>query len=135
MRTSRLPPIREPVWLGRRHARDDPATGDAGRECTGRRPPDVPSSGVRAPPAAAGRGAREAARGDEPGGEDDVTVPGGELLVYRSDDGRTQVQLRAVQGTVRLTQAQIAELYATSVPNIAQIMRRPWTTGGDRGNH
>lgn len=50
--------------------------------------------------------------------------PGGELVVYRTDDGRTQVQLRAVQGTVWLTQAQIAELYATSVPNIAQIMRR-----------
>jgi hypothetical protein len=50
--------------------------------------------------------------------------PGGELVVYRSDDGRTQVQLRAVQGTVWLTQAQMAELYATSVSNIAHIIRR-----------
>lgn len=49
---------------------------------------------------------------------------GGELVVYRSKDGQTQVQLRAVEGTVWLTQAQIAELYGTSVPNIAQIMRR-----------
>jgi hypothetical protein len=47
-----------------------------------------------------------------------------EPAVYRSDDGRRQVQLRAVQGTVWLTQAQIAELYDTSVPNIVQIMRR-----------
>jgi len=53
-----------------------------------------------------------------------MTEPAGELVVYRSDDGRTQVQLRAVQGTVWLTQAQMAELYDTSVPNIAQIMRR-----------
>ena len=49
---------------------------------------------------------------------------GGELVVYRSEDGRTHVQLHAVEGTVWLTQAQIAELYDTSVPNIAQIMRR-----------
>lgn len=48
----------------------------------------------------------------------------GELVVYRSDDGRTHVQLRAVEGTVWLTQAQIAELYDTSVSNIAHIMRR-----------
>ena len=49
---------------------------------------------------------------------------GGELVVYRSEDGSTHVQLRAVEGTVWLTQAQIAELYDTSVSNIAHIMRR-----------
>lgn len=48
----------------------------------------------------------------------------GELVVYRSADGRTHVQLRAVEGTIWLTQAQIAELYGTSVSNIAHIMRR-----------
>ncbi|MGQ0573444.1 MAG: RhuM family protein [Pseudonocardia sp.] len=53
-----------------------------------------------------------------------MTEPGGELVVYRSDDGRTQVQLRAVRGTVWLTQAEIADLYATSVSNVAHIMRR-----------
>lgn len=53
-----------------------------------------------------------------------MTGPGGELVVYRSDDGRTQVQLRAVRGTVWLTQAQIADLYDTSVSNVAHIVRR-----------
>ena len=53
-----------------------------------------------------------------------MTEPAGELVVYRSEDGRTQVQLRAVQGTVWLTQAQLAELYSTSVQNIGQIIRR-----------
>ena len=48
----------------------------------------------------------------------------GELVVYRSEDGRTHVQLRAVEGTIWLTQAQMAELYDTSVPNIVQIIRR-----------
>jgi len=53
-----------------------------------------------------------------------VSEPGGEVIVYRSPDGRALVQLRAVAGTVWLTQAQLAELYDTSVPNIAQIIRR-----------
>ena len=49
---------------------------------------------------------------------------GGELVVYRSEDGSTRVQLRAVEGTVWLTQAQMAELYRTSLQNIGQIIRR-----------
>ncbi len=53
-----------------------------------------------------------------------MSEPGGEVIVYRSPDGRALVQLRAVAGTVWLTQAQLAELYDTSVPNIAQIIRR-----------
>ena len=54
---------------------------------------------------------------------------GGELVVYRSGDGQTHVQLRAVGGTVWLTQAQIAELYGTSVSNVAHIMRRVLADG------
>ena len=49
-----------------------------------------------------------------------VSEPGGELIVYRGADGRSEVQLRAVGGTVWLAQAQIAELYGTAV----QIIRR-----------
>lgn len=53
-----------------------------------------------------------------------MTEPAGEVILYRSDDGQSVVQLRAVAGTVWLTQAQMAELYATSVPNVAQTIRR-----------
>lgn len=53
-----------------------------------------------------------------------MSEPGGEVIVYRSPDGQSLVQLRAVAGTVWLAQAQIAALYDTSVPNIAQIIRR-----------
>lgn len=53
-----------------------------------------------------------------------MTEPGGEIVVYRSDDGRSQVQLCPVDGTIWLAQAEIAELYATSVQNIAQIIGR-----------
>lgn len=47
----------------------------------------------------------------------------GEIILYTTDGG-AQIQLRAVDGTVWLTQAQIAELYDTSVPNIVQTIRR-----------
>lgn len=53
-----------------------------------------------------------------------MTDPAGEIVVYRSIDGATRVQLRAVKGTVWLTRAQIADLYGTSVQNIEQITRR-----------
>lgn len=47
----------------------------------------------------------------------------GEIILYTAG-GSAEVQLRAVDGTVWLTQAQLADLYATSVPNVAQIIRR-----------
>jgi hypothetical protein len=58
-----------------------------------------------------------------------VTEPSGEVILYRSDDGQSVVQLRAVGGTVWLTQAQLAELYATSIPNIVQIIGRVLADG------
>ncbi|MGH3794938.1 MAG: RhuM family protein [Pseudonocardiaceae bacterium] len=53
-----------------------------------------------------------------------MSEPGGEVIVYRSPDGQSLVQLRAVAGTVWLAQTQIAELYDTSVSNVAHIVRR-----------
>ncbi|WFE51510.1 RhuM family protein [Micromonospora sp. WMMD1155] len=53
-----------------------------------------------------------------------MTDPAGELILYRADDGGSVVQLRAAKGTVWLTQAQMAELYGTSVQNIGQIVSR-----------
>ena len=47
----------------------------------------------------------------------------GEMILYEAEDG-VRVQLRATDGTVWLTQAQIAELYATSVPNVKQTIDR-----------
>lgn len=41
-----------------------------------------------------------------------------EMILYRTGDGRTQIKLRAVDGTVWLTQAGIAMLFDTQVPNI-----------------
>ncbi|MBF4618230.1 virulence RhuM family protein [Clavibacter sp. VKM Ac-2873] len=47
----------------------------------------------------------------------------GQFILY-TEPGGAQVQLHAVDGTVWLTQSQLAELYGTSVVNIAQIIRR-----------
>jgi hypothetical protein len=55
--------------------------------------------------------------------------PQGEVILYRSDDGGSVVQLRSSGGTVWLTQSEIAALYGTSVPNIVQIVRRILTDG------
>nr|WP_311529263.1 RhuM family protein [uncultured Ralstonia sp.] len=42
----------------------------------------------------------------------------GELILYTTEDGITQLQLHALDGTVWLSQTEIAELFQTSVPNI-----------------
>ena len=42
--------------------------------------------------------------------------PGGELLMYRSNDGQVRIGCRFDEGTLWLTQAQIAELFQTTVP-------------------
>jgi len=47
----------------------------------------------------------------------------GELIVYRRK-GASEVQLRAVDGTVWLSQRAIADLYATTVTNVNHIIRR-----------
>lgn len=55
-------------------------------------------------------------------------MSGGEIILYRADDG-SRVQLRASGGTVWLTQAEMAGLYGTSVPNMVQIVRRVLADG------
>lgn len=61
--------------------------------------------------------------------QDQIEQSVGEFIVYRTDDERTEVQLRAVDGTVWLTQAQMAELYGTSIPNISQTISRIFSDG------
>lgn len=43
----------------------------------------------------------------------------GELILYRTEDGRAAIQLRAVDGTVWLTQAEIATLFETTKQNVS----------------
>ena len=48
----------------------------------------------------------------------------GEFLLYQTPDGRARIQLRMSEGTVWLTQKQLAELYQVSVPAIALHIRK-----------
>jgi len=43
----------------------------------------------------------------------------GELIVYQTEDGLTEIQLRALDGTVWLTQAELAELFDTTKQNVS----------------
>ncbi|WP_422772001.1 virulence RhuM family protein [Plantactinospora sp. WMMC1484] len=61
-----------------------------------------------------------------------MTDATGEMIVYRTDDGRTEIQLRAVDGTVWLTQAQIAELFDTTPQNVTQHVRNIYADGEHR---
>ncbi len=44
--------------------------------------------------------------------------PGGEIILYRTEDGENRIEVRLEEESVWLTQAGMAELYQTSVPNI-----------------
>lgn len=43
----------------------------------------------------------------------------GEIILYSTEDGQAEIQLRAVDGTVWLTQAQLSDLFDTSKQNIS----------------
>lgn len=47
----------------------------------------------------------------------------GELILYSTEDGRSQIQLRAAEGTVWLTQAGMAELFDTTKQNVSLHLR------------
>lgn len=53
----------------------------------------------------------------------------GELVLYTSDDGLSRVQLRAIDGSAWLTQAQIAELFHTSKQNVSEHIKNIYTEG------
>lgn len=54
--------------------------------------------------------------GDDP--DDDQGRGLGELVLYRTEDGRDEFQLRIEDGSVWMTQAEIAALFETSVQNV-----------------
>jgi hypothetical protein len=53
----------------------------------------------------------------------------GEIVLYNTEDGLARVQLRAADGTVWLTQAQMADLFQTSRPNITQHLTAIFESG------
>ena len=54
-----------------------------------------------------------------------------ELLLYQTEDGRTRIEVRLQDETVWMTQATMAELYQTSVPNVSTHLKNIY----DEGEH
>jgi hypothetical protein len=46
-------------------------------------------------------------------------MSGNELVIYRTEDGKTEIQLKASDGSVWLTQLELSELFQTSKQNIS----------------
>jgi HSP20 family molecular chaperone IbpA len=55
--------------------------------------------------------------------------PGGELLLYRTEDGRTRLECRFDEGTIWLSQAQIADLFQTSPQNVSIHLKAIYAEG------
>jgi hypothetical protein len=59
----------------------------------------------------------------------DQRPPASSLVLYRTEDGRTRVQCRFEAGTIWLTQAQLAELFQTTVANVNQHLKAIFSEG------
>jgi hypothetical protein len=55
--------------------------------------------------------------------------PSGEIVLYQTEDGRTRLQVRLEDETVWLTQAQMAELFQTTIPNVSMHIRNVYAEG------
>ena len=47
----------------------------------------------------------------------------GEIVIYRTDDGHTKIDVRFIDETVWLTQAQLVELFQSSKANISEHIK------------
>jgi hypothetical protein len=48
----------------------------------------------------------------------DEPAPSSAIILYQTEDGRTRVECRFQDQSIWLTQAQMAELFQTTVPNV-----------------
>lgn len=59
----------------------------------------------------------------------DESSPSSSILLYQTEDGRTRVECRFDDETLWLTQAQMAELFQTTVPNINLHLKAIYAEG------
>ncbi|MEO8801801.1 MAG: hypothetical protein ABI375_00420 [Rudaea sp.] len=59
----------------------------------------------------------------------DAAMPSSELILYRTEDARTRVEVRLEGGTVWLTQAQMAELFEVSPKTISEHLQNIFAEG------
>ncbi len=56
-------------------------------------------------------------------------MSGGELILYTAEDGSVEIQLRALEGTVWLSQLEMATLFDTTKQNIAKHLKAIFAEG------
>ncbi len=59
----------------------------------------------------------------------DSSEPGGEILLYQAEDGRTRIECRFEDDTLWLTQAQIAQLFQVTVPTVNEHLKGIYADG------
>jgi len=59
----------------------------------------------------------------------DNEPPKSSIVLYQTEDGRTRIQCRFEDETIWLTQALIAELFQTSIPNINLHLKAIYAEG------
>ncbi len=59
----------------------------------------------------------------------DETPPNSSIILYQTEDGRTRIQCRLEHDTIWLTQAQIGELFQTTVANINLHLKAIYAEG------
>ena len=52
-----------------------------------------------------------------------------DIILYQTDDGSTRLEVQLQDETVWLSQAQMAELFQTSVPNVSMHIRNVFSEG------
>ena len=57
------------------------------------------------------------------------TPPQGEIVIYQTEDGNTRIEVRFVDETVWLTQAQLVELFQTSKANVSEHIKNIFREG------
>lgn len=60
---------------------------------------------------------------------DERVAPSSELILYRTEDAHTRIEVRLEGGTVWLTQAQMADLFQTTPQNITIHLRGIYADG------
>jgi len=58
-----------------------------------------------------------------------TSPPGGQFIVYQTQDGKLKIDVRFEGETVWLTQQHMAELFQTSVPNVSMHLRNVFAEG------
>ncbi len=63
------------------------------------------------------------------GKKHDMAPLGGEVLIYRTDDGQVKIDVRLENETLWMTQQMMAKLFQTTVPNISMHIRNIYEEG------